>query len=70
MGLPAAGRGDDVSESRGSGDVRTPLPEYHSTVYLELSNTGAMSGGGVADGGKGDPMVVGYGRTYLQTGGL
>ena len=69
MGLPTDVHGDDGSESGGGVDIRLPPPEYRSTVYRDLSNTGSMSGGGAEDWGAGCLMVVVAFQTRLRTGG-
>ena len=70
MDLPTSVRSDDGSGFGGGVDLRPPLSEYRSTVYHDSSDTVAMSRGGAAARGMGDPTVVGSGRDQICTGGL
>ena len=58
MGVPNLGGGNGGSGTRGGGDIRPKTPEYHSPVYCDSSDTGAVSGGEAAAGNMGGPAVV------------
>ena len=59
MGLPACGSSDGGGGTGGGGEILSPPPEKHQPIYCNSSDTGAICGGGTADGRTGDMAVVG-----------
>ena len=65
MCLTTYGRGDDRRGFGGVLYIHPPMLEYCSTIYRDLSGTGAMSGCGAVARGAGEPTVAGAGQTQL-----
>ena len=63
MEVTSYGCSDGGGETIGGGDIHHLPLEYHISVNLDLSNTGAMSGSGTASGSIGDMVVVVAGRS-------
>ena len=58
MGIPTfVGVNDSVGD-RGGGDISPLSPEYHSSVYRDPPNTGAVSGSRVVAWKAGGTAVV------------
>ena len=62
MGVSTIGRGDVCGGPVGGGNIDPASTKYYSPIYRNLSDIGAVSGGGVAIGSAVGQEVVGSGR--------
>ena len=60
--VSTVGRSNDRGGTGGGGDVRPTPPKHYIPIYRNLSNIGAVSGGGLETRSMGDRYMVGAGR--------